>query len=132
MENFEITGTEMHDFAKKIWSYNRSLTGVGQRQTLSTIKEQIPQTKIKKYRSGKRVFDWKIPDEWHVNYAYITDPNGEKICDYLENNLHLIGYSEAIEQDLSLDELQPFLHSIPGQPDAIPYVTSYYEKRWGV
>jgi aminopeptidase-like protein len=131
MENFEITGAEMHNFAKKIWSYNRSLTGIGQRQTLSAIKEQIPQTKIKKYRSGKRVFDWKIPDEWHVNYAYIIGPNGEKICDYSENNLHLIGYSEAIEQDLSLDELQSFLHSIPGQPDAIPYITSYYEKRWG-
>ena len=67
----------------------------------------------------------------NVNYAYIIDPNGNKICDFSTNNLHLIGYSESIEVDLKLSDLQDHLYSLPEQPDAIPYITSYYEQRWG-
>lgn len=32
---------------------------------------------------------------------------------------------------MSLDVLNKNLHSIPNQPNDIPYVTSYYKKNWG-
>ena len=58
--------------------------------------------------------------------AYIIDPDGEKICDFKENNLHLVGYSHSVNKSVPLEELQSNLHSLPEQPNAIPYVTSYY------
>ena len=127
----KVMQKELYDFATKIWSYNRSLTGSGVRETLEAIKLEVPTLKTRSFSSGLKVFDWEIPMEWNVNYAYIIDPNGNKICDFSTNNLHLIGYSESIEVDLQLPDLQNHLYSLPEQPDAIPYITSYYEKRWG-
>lgn len=127
----KVIQKELFDFATKIWPYNRSLTGSGVRETLEAIKLEVPTLKTRSFSSGLKVFDWEIPMEWNVNYAYIIDPNGNKICDFSTNNLHLIGYSESIEVDLQLSDLQNHLYSLPEQPDAIPYITSYYEQRWG-
>ena len=72
-----------------------------------------------------------IPKEWKVKKAYILTPKGEKICDFKKNNLHLVGYSIPFKGKISLKKLQKHLHSIPSQKNAIPYVTSYYNKNWG-
>ncbi|WP_417842043.1 DUF4910 domain-containing protein [Terasakiella sp.] len=117
--------------AKKLWKYNRSLTGVGVRQTLGDLKKELPNLKIKSIPSGKQVFDWTVPKEWHVREAWIKDQNGNRIIDFKDNNLHLVGYSVPFSGILSLKELETHLYSLPDQPDAIPYITSYYKRRWG-
>ncbi len=122
----------MHSFAKKLWSFNRSLTGEGVRKSLALIKSEcLSNLNIEAVPSGTKVFDWVVPPEWHVSKAYIITPEGKKICDFSLNNLHLVGYSIPFHGKMRLEELQKYLHSLPEQPNAIPYITSYYQERWG-
>ncbi len=123
-------GLEMWTLVKKLFPINRSITGNGVRQTLKLLSEQIP-LKIYEVPTGTEVFDWTIPQEWNLRDAYIVDPLGKKIIDFKKCNLHVVGYSVRIDRIINLDELQEHLYSLPDQPDAIPYITSYYKERWG-
>jgi len=126
-----MIGNDIHALAKRLWPINRSITGDGVRETLSILKELLPELVICEVPSGTQVFDWTIPKEWRVNDAYIVTPSGKKICEFKKNNLHLVGYSTPIRIKLNLSDLQGHLYSLPNQPNAIPYTTSYYKERWG-
>jgi aminopeptidase-like protein len=126
-----FSAENIFDLAKTLFPLNRSLTGNGVRETLKIIKNLLPELKINEVKSGSKAFDWTIPDEWNIDSAYIIGPDGKKFCDYSENNLHLVGYSKPISIKLKLQELESHLYSLPEQPNAIPYVTSYYEDKWG-
>jgi len=121
----------MHEWAETLFPICRSLTGAGVRETLNFIKKHIPELNIHEIASHEAVFDWQVPSEWQINGAYILMPNGEKICDFKQNNLHVMGYSEPVSKKLSLEELKPHLYTQPEQPTWIPYVTSYYSSNWG-
>ena len=122
---------QIFNFAKKIINYPRSLSGKGVRETLKEIKKIVPNLSIKSFKSGKKVFDWKIPLEWEVKNAFIITPSGKKICNYDDNKLHLIGYSTPIKKVLSKKQIIKKLYSLPNLKTAIPYITSYYKKDWG-
>ena len=109
----------------------RSITGKGTLKTLKLIKKEFKDLKIKKIKSGKKVFDWVIPPEWNIKEAYIVDKNGVKIVDFKNNNLHIIGYSIKVNRIIKKKDLIKNLFYLKKQPDAIPYITSYYKKRWG-
>ena len=123
---------KFYDLGKNIlFPICRSLTGNGVRKTLKIIKKNFPLLKIKKIKSSTKVFDWSIPSEWNISDAYVLDKNGLKIIDFSVNNLHLVGYSEPINKTFTKNELFKNIHYLQNQPEAIPYITAYYKKRWG-
>jgi aminopeptidase-like protein len=128
--DFEKCGLAMHQLMTELFPICRSITGNGVRETLNIINKHIPIT-IFEVPSGTKAFDWTVPREWNIRDAWIMDDNGEKIVDFKENNLHAVGYSVPVDKTISLADLQEHLYSLETQPDAIPYVTSYYQERWG-
>ena len=127
----EHDGKVMLEMMTRLWPIHRSLAGPGIRKTLAILGEDLPGFSCTSVPTGARVLDWVVPEEWHPRAAFITAPDGRRLCDLAENNLHLVGYSTAVDTDLTLAELQRHMYSLPDQPDAIPYVTSYYEPKWG-
>ena len=124
-------GYEMHELGKRLFPICRSLTGDGVRITLQILKEELPELTILSVPSRTKVFDWVVPDEWNIEDAYIIGPSGNKIIDFKNSNLHVVGYSEPVDVTLKLEELLKHIHTLPEQPTAIPYITSYYSRYWG-
>ena len=130
MSKMTQTAAEMRALMEELFPINRSLTGHGVRQTLDILGKHIS-LEISEVPSGTQVFDWTVPDEWNCTDAYIMDAEGQRVVDFQANNLHVLGYSEPVEGDFTLEDLKDHLYTRPDLPDAIPYLTSYYARRWG-
>src|SRR6202046_2396793 len=126
----EALGSQAYDLMRRLFPLCRSLTGNGVRDTLDVLEEYIPLQRTE-IASGTRVFDWTVPDEWNIRDAYIATPDGQRVVDFRRSSLHVVSYSEPVRTRLSLDELRERLHTLPDQPDLVPYRTSYYHRTWG-
>ena len=115
---------------ERLYPICRSITGDGVRETLAILAESVP-LEVRSVASGTSAYDWTIPEEWNVRDAYVADPSGRRVIDFRAHNLHLVGYSMPFRGRLSRAELEPHLHTLPEQPDLIPYRTSYYARDWG-
>ena len=123
-------GQALHAFASQLYPICRSITGNGVRQTLDLIGGRI-ELERREVPSGTQVFDWEVPLEWNIEDACVIGPDGDRVVDFRDHNLHVVSYSEPIHRTLSFEEIRPHLHSLPGSPDWIPYRTSYYRRDWG-
>lgn len=121
---------QFDSYLRRLFPLCRSITGEPNRETLRILQEVIP-LKINEIKSGTKVYDWIIPDEWWVRDAWIADFSGKRIVNFQENNLHLVSYSQPIKSFMEFCELKQRLYIHEQLPEAIPYRTSYYKRDWG-
>ncbi|MGH3331233.1 MAG: DUF4910 domain-containing protein [Nocardioidaceae bacterium] len=128
--NADTLGGQMHATMQALYPICRSITGDGVRATLDVLEKSVP---LQRHAvpSGTRAFDWTVNDEWNVRDAYVADRHGNRLIDFHEHNLHLVGYSTPVRRTMTLEELRPHLHTLPDRPDWIPYRTTYYNRTWG-
>jgi aminopeptidase-like protein len=128
--DFAAAGVRIHQLAGRLFPICRSITGPGLRETLRLIGEAHPLT-LTQIPSGTQAFDWTIPQEWVIRDAWIKAPDGRKIVDFQQCNLHVVGYSQPVRLRMDLESLRGHLHSIPAQPSRIPFRATYYKEGWG-
>ena len=121
---------EINSYLNRLFPICRSITGNGNRQTLRILQEIVPLS-IHEVPSGAKVYDWTIPDEWNILDASIAGPDGHRVVDFQQCNLHVVSYSEPVRQYMAWKDLLPCLYVHPDLPGAIPYRTSYYRRNWG-
>jgi aminopeptidase-like protein len=125
-----LLGDEIYSLIRELYPICRSIMGEGVRETLARIRKEIP-LDVHEVPSGTQVFDWTVPKEWKIRDAYVKNTRGERIIDFRKHNLHVVNYSVPVQRKMSLAELRTHLHTLPDQPDWIPYRTSYYKENWG-
>ena len=123
-------GAAIHALIRDLYPICRSITGDGFRQTLARLNEEVP-IEVHEVASGTQVFDWTVPREWNIRDAFVKNSSGERVIDFRRHNLHVVNYSVPVRRKMRLAQLRPHLHTLPDQPDLIPYRTSYYEEAWG-
>jgi aminopeptidase-like protein len=128
--NVGAVGTEAYGLMERLFPFCRSLTGSGVRATFDVLEEHLPLERTE-IESGTQVFDWTVPDEWNIRDAYVATSDGERVIDFQRSSLHVVSYSEPVRARMSLDTLRERLHTLPDQPDVVPYRTSYYSRTWG-
>ena len=124
-------GRFLHALATELFPITRSITGDGVRQTLARIHSLLPELRIHEVPTGTPVLDWTVPDEWNITDAFVEGPDGTRVIDFRRNNVHLVSYSTPVDVTMSLSDLRSHLHTDFEHRNAIPYVTSYYNRNWG-
>jgi aminopeptidase-like protein len=120
----------MHALIEDLFPVCRSITGDGFRASLRRLAEVIP-IDVTEVPTGTAVLDWTVPKEWNIRDAWIADAAGRRVVDFQASNLHVVNYSVPVRARMSLSDLRPRLHTLPNQPDLIPYRTAYYSEDWG-
>ena len=123
----------MRVFMEQAFPLCRSITGEGVRATLDLIGTEVDGMSLLRHEvpTGTPVLDWTVPNEWNLNRATLDGPLG-RVLSTDDSNLHVVSYSVPTDIELELDELRPFIYTIPEQPDDIPYHTTYYRESWGL
>tara|TARA_B110000027_G_scaffold126923_1_gene145739 strand:- start:2 stop:1288 length:1287 start_codon:yes stop_codon:yes gene_type:complete len=127
----KINKKNIYKVVKDLFPLHRSLITENNDKSLKYLSKYLGiKFKFIKFRSGTKVFDWIIPQKWKLIQAYVKDRTGKKIIDVKNHNLHILQYSVSKKGWVSKKKLLENIYT-DIKKNAIPYVASYYKKRWG-
>ena len=127
----KMENSEINNLFDRLWPICRSITGPGIKESLKIIQDYVP-INILEVPTGTKVFDWVVPPEWKLNKATLHTEDGELIISTEASNIHVLNFSKPFNGEVTYEELEQHLYSDKNLPEAIPYVTSYYVRRWGL
>lgn len=127
----QINKHNLYKLVKDLFPLHRSLVTDENEKTLDYISKKLKFKFNKiKFKCGSKVYDWTIPKKWILKDAYIKNIHGKKIIDVKKNNLHIMQYSHSVDRWINKKDIIKKIFT-DSSKNAIPYVASYYKKRWG-
>ncbi len=123
-------GRDIYALAVELYPIHRGITGDGLRKTLAILQAHVP-LETTEVPTGRRAFDWQVPQEWNIRDAYIKDLEGRRIVDYRDSNLHVVNYSQPVRQTMAWHKLKQHLITLPDHPEWIPYRRVCSKESWG-
>jgi aminopeptidase-like protein len=128
--SLQADADQLWSLMEQLFPICRSMTGNGVRDSLRLLRRVTP-IEIVEVPSGTEVFDWSVPDEWNVRDAFVKDSTGRRVVDFRVSNLHLVNGSRPVRDIMNWASLRPHLHTLPDQPDLVPYKTCFHKNEWG-
>lgn len=130
IHSHDSIGNQLWSMAERLYPICRSMTGDGVRDTLRVLGETAP-VEIHEIPTGTEVFDWTVPSEWNIRDAFVKNARGERVIDFRRCNLHVVNGSLPVSREMTWEALKPHLHTLPDQPDQVPYRTCFFREDWG-
>jgi len=119
----------LKDIFGNLLGLNRNLISDDFEKSLAYLKKYVP-LNVHRYKTGTKCWTWDIPPKWILKDAYIR--HGNKVLVSLKDHpLHVMCYSVAVHQTMSGKELLEHIYTHKEIPEAIPYESSFYIKKWG-
>jgi aminopeptidase-like protein len=131
--DFQLDAKAAMDFCIRAFRIPRSIVSQGNLDSMSILQSfLIPNIDFIDIPSGTDFNGWTVPNEWNLVSASLVTPSGEELIDLEQSNLYVMVGSQSIDGIFDLEELLSHIHTRSDLPSAIPYVTSYYSKTWGI
>ena len=131
--DFQLDSKTAMDFCRQAFRIPRSIVSQGNLDSMSLLESfLIPKIDFIDIPSGTDFNGWIVPHEWNLVSASLVTPSGEELIDLEQSNLYVMVGSQSIDAIFDLEELLRHIHTRSDLPSAIPYVTSYYSKTWGI
>ncbi len=119
-QHWSVSRERMYNFIKKYYLLNRTVVSNDQTKFANDLKKLFD-GKIIKEKPGSKCLTWKIPKNWNVKEAYISDLKNNVIIDYRNNPLHLWSYSKSFDGKISTTDLLKHISTDINRPDEFPY-----------